>query len=109
MQAVVGGYIEEHPFSDGAILICNEEGELRKLPLNRVLVARAPEVDGSYDFIFAPDGAAAPGEMGFYNFRGDVFLCRYNTRGDTLSVTDADIAKYSAIMDAAMVFPAVRP
>ena len=39
MQAVVGGYIQAiYPFEDEELaLICNEEGKLTGLPLNRVL------------------------------------------------------------------------
>ena len=38
MQKVVGGYIEAiYPFRDPVALVCNEEGKLDHLPLNRVL------------------------------------------------------------------------
>ncbi len=38
MQAAVGGYIEMiRPYADEVALICNEEGKLEQLPLNRVL------------------------------------------------------------------------
>ena len=38
MQEVVGGYIEAiYPFRDPVALVCNEEGKLDHLPLNRVL------------------------------------------------------------------------
>ncbi len=38
MQAAVGGYIEMiRPYMDEIALICNEEGKLEQLPLNRVL------------------------------------------------------------------------
>ena len=37
-QKIVGGYIEcIYPFSDAVTLVCNEEGKLRGLPINRVL------------------------------------------------------------------------
>ena len=36
MQEVVGGMIQEYmPFEDEVALICNEEGKMRGLPLNR--------------------------------------------------------------------------
>ena len=36
MQALVGGHIEEYmPFDDEVALICNEEGKITGLPLNR--------------------------------------------------------------------------
>ena len=38
MQQVVGGYIQAiYPFEDPVALICNEEGKLLGLPLNRAL------------------------------------------------------------------------
>ena len=38
MQEVVGGYIEEvMPFDDEVALVCNEEGKLNGLPLNRAI------------------------------------------------------------------------
>ena len=38
MQQVVGGYIQAiYPFEDPVALICNEEGKLLNLPLNRAL------------------------------------------------------------------------
>lgn len=36
MQKLVGGYIEEYmPFEDDVALICNDEGKMNGLPLNR--------------------------------------------------------------------------
>ena len=38
LQKAVGGYIEViHPFDDSACIICNEEGKLNGLPMNRAL------------------------------------------------------------------------
>ena len=38
MQKIVGGSIEAvYPFADSVALLCNEEGKLLNLPLNRVL------------------------------------------------------------------------
>lgn len=38
LQKAVSGYIEViHPFDDNACIICNEEGKLNGLPLNRAL------------------------------------------------------------------------
>ena len=38
MQAVVGGYIEAiYPWEDEIALICNEEGKINNLPINRFL------------------------------------------------------------------------
>lgn len=50
MQKVVGGYIQSiYPFDDGELaLICNEEGKLEQLPLNRALFFENGEI---YDII----------------------------------------------------------
>ena len=38
MQAIVGGYIQAvYPWEDPAAIVCNEEGKLLGLPLNRAL------------------------------------------------------------------------
>ena len=38
MQKLVDGYIEEYyPFDDNAVLVCNEEGKMKGLPLNRAI------------------------------------------------------------------------
>ena len=38
MQHVVGGWIEEYgPFEDPVMIVCNEEGKLDGLPLNRAI------------------------------------------------------------------------
>lgn len=36
-QAAVGGYIEVIRLADGALIVCNEEGKLQGLPVNRIL------------------------------------------------------------------------
>ena len=38
MQNIVGGYIEEYmPFEDEVAIICNEEGKINGMPLNRAI------------------------------------------------------------------------
>lgn len=38
MQKVVGGFIEEiMPWDDDVAIICNEEGKVKGLPLNRII------------------------------------------------------------------------
>ena len=38
MQTIVDGYIEEYmPFEDDVALVCNEEGKVRELELNRAI------------------------------------------------------------------------
>ena len=49
MQKIVGGTIEAvYPFDEPVVLICNEEGKLLNLPLNRALRTDEGEV---YDII----------------------------------------------------------
>lgn len=49
MQAVVGGDIEEYrPFEDEVAFICNEEGKVNGLPLNRAVYAEPQEVEMTY-------------------------------------------------------------
>lgn len=52
MQKVVGGLIEEYmPFMDPVAIVCNEEGKMRGLPLNRGIY----NGDGSLMDIIAGD------------------------------------------------------
>lgn len=45
LQNEVGGYIETtYPFSESVCIICNEEGKIRGLPLNRALMDKNGEV-----------------------------------------------------------------
>ena len=47
LQAAVGGYIEAtYPFDDPVALVCNDEGKIMQMPLNRAL--RAKELQGKY-------------------------------------------------------------
>ena len=49
MQKEVGGYIQAiYPFEDSVALICNEEGKLLGLPLNRALRDESGEI---YDIV----------------------------------------------------------
>ena len=38
MQETVGGYIEIYePFDDDAVIVCNEEGKINGMPMNRLI------------------------------------------------------------------------
>ena len=71
MQDLVGGYIENVTLEDGVGLVCNEEGKLRNLPLNRAVSELRDTI------------------------RGPFFISRYNDEGETVDVTDSDVAKYT--------------
>jgi len=50
MKKLVDGYIEvTHPFNDTALIVCNEEGKINGLPLNRSLLH--PETGELYEII----------------------------------------------------------
>ena len=59
MQAAVGGSIEEYmPFEDDVALVCNEEGKLLGLPLNRAIKVNDNEIAdiiaGDFFICYAP-------------------------------------------------------
>ena len=76
MQKIVGGLIEAvYPFDAPVALICNEEGKLLDLPLNRALRDDAGEV---YDII-----------------SGTFFLCAAPTDSDHFAgLTDQQVKTY---------------
>ena len=55
MQELVGGYIETYePFEDEAVIVCNEEGKINGMPMNRVI----KDKDGNIlDFVELTDDA----------------------------------------------------
>ncbi len=56
MKTIVGGYIESvHPWEDAALIICNEEGLVNGLPLNRLVFELGEPIAGAF-FICGVDG-----------------------------------------------------
>lgn len=52
LQTEVGGYIQAiYPFSDEVALICNDEGKLMNLPLNRALKLNGMAGNEIYDIV----------------------------------------------------------
>ena len=52
LQTEVGGYIQTiYPFEDEVALICNEDGKLLKLPLNRALFTMGVSGREIYDIV----------------------------------------------------------
>ncbi len=77
MQRLVGGGLIQpiFPFDDDVALICNDEGKLMEMPLNRALYDLRGEV---YDII-----------------AGDFFICRAPADSDTFtSLTDEQVERY---------------
>lgn len=88
MQSVVGGLIEAvYPFEEQVCIVCNEEGKLQGLPLNRAL----RDSDGHiYDIV-----------------AGTAFLCDCSGE-DFGSLTDAQVAKYLALFKHPEAFVSVN-
>ena len=76
MQAVVGGYIQAiYPFDDTVALVCNDEGKLLGLPLNRAI--RDPATGQILDII-----------------AGTFFICGLS-EDDFASLTNDQINRYT--------------
>ena len=86
MQKIVGGSIQAiYPFDEPVALICNEEGKLLNLPLNRALRDKAGEV---YDII-----------------SGTFFLCAAPPDSDRFtSLTDQQVKTYMERFDMPEMF-----
>ena len=69
LQKEVGGFIEAvYPFEDDAAIICNEEGKLKSMELNRALYDKNGEV---YDIIAGPFLIAGLTEDSFGSLSGE--------------------------------------
>lgn len=79
MQKAVGGLIQAvYPFADPVALVCNEEGKLLGLPLNRILRDEAGQI---YDVI-----------------AGNFFLCAAPPEGEHFdSLTEEQLVYYQAL------------
>jgi hypothetical protein len=92
-------YIEAVCLEDGVLIYCDEEGMIKKLPINRLLPARAPEIDEESFFVIYREGLAHPGEMGIHVLRGNFILTRHDVDTDEpRNLTDEDIKKYTRIL-----------
>ena len=87
MQEVVGGLIQAvYPFEESVALICNEEGTLMNLPLNRAL--RGPNSGQIYDVV-----------------AGTFFLCAAPPDSQNFgSLTEEQIRHYSEVYAVPEVF-----
>ena len=86
MQRLVGGHIQVvYPFTEEVALVCNEEGKLQGLPLNRALRDSGGEV---YDII-----------------SGTFFLCAAPADSENFeSLTEEQLKKYSALFHSPETF-----
>ena len=76
MQGIVGGYIEAvYPFNDEVALVCNEEGKIAGLPLNRAL----KDSDGKiYDIVAGTFIVAGLSEDNFGSLTKEQVDCYLN-------------------------------
>lgn len=86
MQRLVGEYIQAiYPFAEEVALVCNEEGKLQGLPLNRALRDDAGEI---YDII-----------------SGTCFLCAAPADSENFeSLTEEQMKQYSALFHSPETF-----
>lgn len=70
MQQFVGGWIEAvYPFDDPVAIVCNEEGKLNRLPLNRALYTEDGEM---FDIISGSMLICGLGEESFASIQGEL-------------------------------------
>ncbi len=74
---LVGGNLEAVAMEPNVVLMCNEDGMSLNLPVNR-------------DVLLQYNGTVT--------ILGDFFITRFDSTGDSVSLTGADIAKYLAIL-----------
>lgn len=84
MQAIVGGYIEVYPLAEDVAIVCNEEGKMMSLELNRPIYHNGKMVE-----IIA----------GTFFIAGDDISI-----GEFVSLTDEQIAQYSKQFFSPMYF-----
>ena len=70
LQSLVGGYIEAtYPFDDPVALVCNDEGKIMQMPLNRALRGEDGKI---YDAIAGPFFVCGIGEDDFCSLPKDL-------------------------------------
>ena len=70
MQQCVGGYLQAlYPFDDPVAIVCNEEGKLNRMELNRALYSESGEM---IDIIAGPMFICSLGEEDFSSISGEM-------------------------------------
>ena len=70
LQKEVGGYIQAvYPFDDPVAIICNEEGKLNHMELNRALYTEDGEM---FDIVAGPMFVCGLGEEDFASLQGEL-------------------------------------
>lgn len=92
MQEVVGGDIEEYmPFEDEVAIICNEEGKMLGLPLNRAIYAEPEKIEMSYSELKSrfreAEGKGKEHLKGYITFTSDSFTEPYSEEARTYVIS----------------------
>ena len=70
MQQFVGGYLQAvYPFDDPVAIVCNEEGKMNRMELNRAVYGETGEM---IDIIAGPMFICSLGEEDFASIRGEM-------------------------------------
>lgn len=94
-----GGYIEAKLLvvNDKSRVVCywDEDSRAKKLPFNRDVPVRALPLP-PHDFVVdmregPPERYAKPGEMGFFEVRGNFLITKANEEGDHIDLTQEEI------------------
>lgn len=92
-REVVGGYLQVVRLGDdGLLVLCDEDGLPKGLPLNRRIAARGPDIDvKKFDLVVGLGGAQLlePGVPGYHDIVGRFLVCR-GTPDAFESLTDED-------------------
>ena len=102
MQKIVGGDIEEYmPFEDEVAIICNDEGKLAGLPLNRAIYAEPETVEMSYQEMTQRFREAENNHKehltGYIVFTEDSFDKQYSEESRTYVITSCNKAFQSGM------------
>lgn len=92
MQAVVGGDIEEYmPFEDEVAIVCNEEGKMLGLALNRAVYAEPETVEMTYremkDLFRENEKNHGKPLTGYIVFSQDSFTSPYSEKSRTYAIS----------------------
>lgn len=101
-RKMIGGDIQVVPLTGGLSILCDEDGRMRDLPVNRQIEARAPNIrPDNYNFIVSMCGAPLmpPDAPGYHEILGTFLVCR-GTLDAFESITDDDAARFRAELTA---------
>ena len=107
LQKAVGGYIEAiYPFNEEVCIVCNEEGKLEGLPLNRAVYLEPSEIDVSYSELckmFREAESKGESMTGYIVFSQESFRDPYSEESRTY-VVSSDNKAFQAGMGGYSIF-----